>query len=159
MEKINPNRLHLLIASLFALCTIAYGISLLIPNYSAFKTKFTNQLNIKAWEDRTGTPYEQLKKMQSIECQKIYSEKKYGLEDGLYAPENEYRICMMIQATVIPSHSEVIFAFVTEKAHLLAGYIVVSGFMAWLLGFLVAKGIPKGVARFWTWLTASDKKQ
>jgi hypothetical protein len=155
VARINRNRLHLLLSTLCGLVAIGCGFVLLSSAYSTFANGYTRQQYIQMLEKRTGKSYAQWQQEQSVICTKEFAESKETQEQK----ELLYRICMSIPVMVPVPASDVMWAFSIARAHWVLGYIFSAIVVAWLAGFLIAKAIPTGTSRFWTWLTSSGKAQ
>ena len=155
MAQINRNRLHLLLSGLCALLAIGYGLVLLSSTYSSFANGYTRQQYIQMLEKRTGKSYAQWQQEQSVICTKEFAESKETQEQKEFL----YRVCMSIPVMVPVSDSDVMLAFSIARAHWVLGYILGAIVIAWFAGFLIAKALPTGTSRFWTWLTSSGKAQ
>jgi len=160
MARINLNRLHILIAAICGGVSAYYGVLLWASAYPIFADSVIRARQVEAIERQSGKSYIEWEQEQHLRCAKESEDPKNtaGIF-GYYGHEQKqhfYRMCM--NPVIVPvDDSEIVGAFLMKNAHWIVAYILASVAVAWSLGFVIAKALPKGTIGFWKWLTSEEK--
>lgn len=150
-RKINRDKLQWLISGAFAAAAIAYGITIISPDYDTFRSAYMRRVFMQDIEQLTGKPFvqwatEDLPKRCAEEAQKAENDFIWG--------RDTYSRCIHIgmNGTMrLSRSSEAVPLYLRERGSSILLYVLMSAGGCWLLGYVAAKGLPRATSKVADW--------
>jgi hypothetical protein len=164
MPKINKSRLHFLLATIWVLVLLAYGLTLAVERYRGFSEQFHINANQKAIEKETGKPFSEWQRTQREKCS-AWSSEIMAQSSGSFSSEPKeranamYGLCIQAPASNTVSFIDILLAFLGAHLAAIIGFIAACVFMSWCFGWLLSKGLPLLFSKTWFWITSGHERR
>jgi hypothetical protein len=163
MPKLNRNRLHAVFTILLATAGAAYALRTIPGDYQWFKEHYEYDTYRIYVEQKFGKSYNDWYAERVKSCSDSMPKNLDYAHDGFARDEINQLMNGCVDGKTIEEIELMrrgeMSAFVKQGAARFLEYFAVIVFGAWLVGYLLAKGIPFILESLWSWLQSTPPKQ